>query len=161
MSAFSLDIFLGLLEEVMVGKTKEQTWVIDREPGHGILRTVEALTAAEASEAAVEGGSTVAAHAGHVRWSLGFALGFFQGNGPIGDWAESWTVKTVSEQEWAQLRNDLRIAYEKIKTAIQQHSDWSDPQFAKGTLAMLPHLGYHLGAIRQKMVAIRPQDIGA
>jgi hypothetical protein len=149
MSTFSKESYLELLNELVMGKTQEYTWVIDREPGHGIIGTVEQLSAEDASYSITEGGSTVAAHTEHVRWSLQLALKFFKGENPKPDWAESWRIKMVDDKQWKKLQVDLKDTYTAIRTAVEKRDDWSDTRFVTGTLAILPHLAYHLGAIRQ------------
>lgn len=149
MSTFSKESYLELLDELVLGKTKEFTWVIDREPGQGIIGTIAQLSADDASFSITEGGSTVAAHAEHVRWSLQLALKFFKNENPKPDWAESWRIKTVDDKQWKKLQADLKDIYTAIRTAVEKRDDWSDTRFMTGSLAILPHLGYHLGAIRQ------------
>lgn len=149
MSTFSKESYLELLDELVLGKTNEFTWVIDREPGQGIIGTVEQLSAEDASFSLTEGGSTVAAHTEHVRWSLQFALQFFKGENPKPDWAESWRIKTVDEKQWKKLQVDLKNIYTTIRAAVEKREDWSDTRFMTGSLAILPHLAYHLGSIRQ------------
>jgi hypothetical protein len=149
MSTFSKQSYLELLDELVMGKTKEFTWVIDREPGQGITGTIEQLSAEDASFAITEGGSTVAAHTEHVRWSLQLALAFFKGENPTPNWEESWRIKKVDDKQWKKLQKDVKDIYTAIRAAVEKRDDWSDPRFATGTLAILPHLSYHLGAMRQ------------
>jgi hypothetical protein len=149
MSTFSKQSYLELLDELVIGKTEEYTWVVDREPGHGIIRTVEQLSAEEASFPITEGGSTVAAHTEHVRWSLQLALAFLKGEKPAPNWKESWRIKTVDEKQWEQLQKDLKDVYTAIRTSVEKRDDWSDRRMEKGTFSILPHMSYHLGAIRQ------------
>lgn len=152
---FSMPSFLELYDELVIGRTKEFTWVIDREPGKGILGTVDSLSAEEASRAVTDGGSTVAAHTEHIRWSLNYALTFLEGKTPSGNWEESWRIKTVDEKEWANLRQDLKQVYKEIRQNIEHRTAWTDSLLLTGLMAVLPHLGYHLGAIRQMMVVLK------
>jgi hypothetical protein len=149
MSTFSKQSYLELLDELVIGKTEEFTWVIDREPGHGIIRTIEQLSAEDASFPITEGGTTIASHTEHVRWSLQLALAFLKGEKPVPNWNESWRIKTVNDSQWKKLQKDLNDVYTAIRAAIEKYDNWSDPRMEKGTLAMLPHMSYHLGAIRQ------------
>jgi|SRR5215217_3552563 len=145
---------LEILEELYVGSDKD-TWVIDRNPGHGLSAAVKTITAEQASTPLVTGGSTVAAHTEHLRWSIYLALEFYKGNMPSADWKESWSVKEVNEQEWKQLQEDLLEAYSKLKAAISEVKDWSNPHLLTGTIALLPHAAYHLGAVKQLMIAAK------
>jgi len=143
---------LDIIQEVYIGTDAKESWVIDADPGNGFTRTIKSLTAEQASTPAVPGGSTVAAHTGHLKWSLDFAMQFYEGKQPKGEWAESWLTKTVDEQEWEKLQQDLLASYNKVKEAVAAVKDWSNPYFVKGTLALLPHAAYHLGAIKQLII---------
>jgi hypothetical protein len=144
---------LELLEELYVGSAGKHTWVIDSKPGHGFTKSIEQIDAAQASTPTVEGGSTIAAHTEHLRWSIRVALEFFDGKMPNPDWAESWRVREVNDEEWQKLQQDLLSAYEDLKHAIAEHKDWSNQQFTQGTLALVPHAAYHLGSIKQLIIA--------
>src|SRR4026207_1388668 len=72
----------------------------------GLLRSLDKLSAAEASQV-VDGGSSIAAHVDHCtyyftlmnRWAAG------EKNPWKGaDWAASWRKPTVSTEEWAKSR---------------------------------------------------------
>ncbi|QHS60029.1 hypothetical protein [Chitinophaga agri] len=144
---------LELLQEVYIGTT-EHSWVIDAKPGHGFSAAIATINAQQASTPLVEGGTTVASHTEHLRWSIYFALKFYQGEKPVGNWEESWEVHAVDEEQWARLQRDLREAYEQLILAIKGVKDWSNPQLVQGTLAMLPHAAYHLGAVKQMLKSI-------
>jgi hypothetical protein len=146
---------LDILHEVYIGTENNESWVIDAKPGEGFSRAVKSLTAKEASTPGVPGGSTVAGHTGHLKWSLDFALQYYEGKQPKGDWAESWQKGTVDDAEWAQLQQELLESYSKIAAAIAAVKDWSNPYFVQGTLALLPHAAYHLGAIKQLIIAVK------
>jgi hypothetical protein len=146
--------FLELLREIYIGSEVEQTWIIDGRPGYGITSTMKGITAKKASTPIVEGGSTIAAHTEHLRWSLEFALTFYRGEQPSGNWEESWTVHQVTEEEWEQLQLALLVAYQKLIYALKEVKDWSNPHFLKGTMALLPHAAYHLGAVKQLLIAV-------
>lgn len=145
--------FLELLREIYIGSETEEVWIIDAKPGHGLTASAKELTAKQASTPQVEGGSTVAAHTEHLRWSLEFAMAFYEGRQPSGNWADSWKIHEVNEEEWEQLQLALLVAYQKLLYAIKEVKDWSDPHLLRGTLALLPHAAYHLGAVKQLIIA--------
>ncbi|WP_316818067.1 hypothetical protein [Pedobacter nyackensis] len=150
--------FLDLLREIYIGSEVEQTWIIDSNPGYGITAAIKELTAKEASTPLVRAGSTVAAHTEHLRWSIEFALKFYSGEQPSGDWEESWMVRKVNETEWEQLQLALLVAYQKLIYALKEVKDWSNPHLLKGTLALLPHAAYHLGAVKQLIIAVKAKE---
>lgn len=147
--------FLDLMREIYIGSESEEVWIIDAKPGHGLTMTIKELTAKQASTPQVEGGTTVAAHVEHLRWSLEFAMEFYEGRQPDGNWAESWKLHTVNEEQWEQLQLALLVAYQKLVYAIRDVKDWSNPQLLKGTLALLPHAAYHLSAVKQLTIAAK------
>lgn len=149
--------FLELLHEVYLGTEGQHTFVIDNNPGNALLPAIKKLSASDASTPSHQGGTTVAAHTGHLVWSINFALEFFKGNVPKSNWEESWTRISVNETEWKQLQDELASAVEQLTDAIKSAKDWSNPVFLKGTLALLPHASYHLGAIKQLILAVKPE----
>lgn len=157
MNIFSLQSFVELLDEVVIGKTKDYTWVIDHEPGNGILRTIQSVSAREASQSIVGNSTTIAAHTEHISWTLENALAFLQTNKPSGEWTESWRIKTVTHNEWTRLHADLKTVYDKIVSNISGRDSFPDPMLLTGLLAMLPHMAYHLGAIRQILSTMKKQ----
>lgn len=146
---------LELLDELYVGPAGKYTWVIDQDPGHGFSKSIEQIDALRASTPIVKGGSTIAAHTEHLRWSIRVALEFFDDKMPSPDWSESWRIHEVTDQEWQKLQQDLLKSYKELRWAIQERKDWSNQQFRQGTLALLPHAAYHLGAIKQMIIATR------
>jgi hypothetical protein len=149
---------LVLLEEGHVGPgDARSTWFVENAPDAGFLRTLEGIPADLASRPAVEGGATIAAHANHLRYSLELANRAARGENPYAgaDWAGSWKLKQVSEPEWKALTASLRAEYERIREAIAGGQDWADFQVVAGTLGVIAHGAYHLGAIRQMLRVLR------
>lgn len=147
--------FLDILREIYIGTEGQQSWVIDAKPGDGFTAAIHQLSAEQASTPIVPGGSTIAAHTEHLRWSLYFALEFFEGRTPSSKWEESWKIRAVNQEQWEQLQQDLLQAYSKLNNAVASVKDWSNDYLVKGTLALLPHAAYHLGAVKQLMTFVR------
>lgn len=147
--------FLKLLREIYIGSESGEVWIIDSRPGYGFTAAIKELTAREASTPLIAGGSTIAAHTEHLRWSLEFAMGFYKGTHPSGKWEESWNVHEVNEEQWEQLQLELLVAYQELVYALKEVKDWSEPQLRTGTLALLPHAAYHLGAVKQLVIAVK------
>src|SRR5256885_9025562 len=76
----------------------------------GLLRSIDKLTARDASAMPHAGGSSIAAHVDHVRYGLSLMNRWAQGENPFddADWGASWKKVTVSDAEWQQLRSELR-----------------------------------------------------
>lgn len=154
-------LFREVLEqfrEVYDGPSEEYPWFIDPSPNSGLLGTLEGLTAREASKPISKGGTTIAAHTEHLRWSLALANALFSGDVGQPDLAESWRVRVVDNDEWKALRQALQREYTLLHRAIEQQANWSDAEFLSGTIALVPHAAYHLGAIRQIVTVIKPGE---
>lgn len=150
MTSLSLNPFLEIFDELYTGSSgKEYTWVIDRNPGYGFIDVIRSISADDASRPLHQSGSTLAAHTEHLRWSLNYALSFFEGKQERRDWNESWRIKTVTSEEWENLQSALQNEYITVRAAVLEVTNWDNPQFITGVMALLPHAAYHLGAIKQ------------
>ncbi|MCG2615300.1 DinB family protein [Terrimonas sp. NA20] len=151
--------FLGLLREIYIGGEGKDTFVIDRDPGHGVISAIKTVSASDASTPSHDGGTTIAAHTGHLKWSLDYAFEFYKGKIPEGwNWDDSWTRFSVNDEEWEILQDELAASYERLVTTINNVKDWSEPMLLKGTLALLPHASYHLGAIKQLILSVKTPE---
>ena len=116
----------------------------------GLLRSLDRLSAAEASRA-VNGGATIAAHAQHVRYGLSLMNRWAaEGGNPFADakWDEAWKMSTVDAAAWQEIRQGLRDETQRWTQALRSPRDVTDIELT-GMIASIAHLGYHLGAIRQ------------
>jgi hypothetical protein len=117
----------------------------------GLLRSLDRLSAGQASRAPAPGAASIAAHVDHVlygldlmnRWSDGEADPFSSA-----DWTASWRRGTVTESEWAILRERLGHATRRWRQALETPRTMSLLEL-NGVIASVAHLAYHLGAIRQ------------
>src|SRR6478672_13122557 len=76
----------------------------------GLLRSLDTLSAADASES-VHGGATIAAHAQHVRYGLSLMNRWVaEGGNPFADakWAEAWKISAVDARTWQEIHAGLR-----------------------------------------------------
>jgi hypothetical protein len=64
------------------------------------------------------------------------------------DWSESWRVKTVGEDEWDALKENVRKEYQATIEFFQKIENW-DEDAISGAMSIVAHTAYHLGAIRQ------------
>ena len=141
---------LAVLREGFEGPNGKVTYFLDSDGG--LTNTLAKLTSAEASQS--WGGNSVAAHAHHILFSLGAFGAFIAGDRSQRDWDESWRVSTVDDAEWSRLQHDLGDGYQKLRETIKIHAE-SGQESLGGSLAAVAHLAYHLGAIRQKVAALR------
>jgi hypothetical protein len=139
---------LAVLAEGYEGPTHSLTYFLDGGPDAGLRNTLAALTAEEASR--TWGGNSVAAHAHHILFSFGAFGAYIGGDRTQRDWNESWSVSTVDDAAWSKLQSDLNTAYADLRTAVESNTSKGA---LRGALAAATHLAYHIGAIRQKLVA--------
>jgi DinB superfamily len=116
----------------------------------GLLRSLDKLTARDASTMPNGGGSSIAAHVDHVRYGLSLMNRWADGENPFetADWGASWKKATVSDAEWQQLRSELRDEAHRWLDALREPRDVGRTAL-NGIIGSIAHLAYHLGAIRQ------------
>ena len=65
------------------------------------------------------------------------------------DWKQSWLRKNVTEREWTEIQAQLKTEYRQLQGHLKGFADWNDDRKLGGSLAIIVHTAYHLGAIRQ------------
>jgi hypothetical protein len=137
-----------LLAELVDGASKEGGYMLN--PGdEGLIRSLEKLSAADAS-ALTATGSSIAAHADHACYGLSLMNRWSQGENPFdsADWSASWSRTSVSEPEWRQRIADLRVEAARWLGAVRTPRQVDEIEL-NGMIGSIAHLAYHLGAIRQ------------
>jgi hypothetical protein len=126
----------------------------------GLLRSLDRLSAAEASRS-VNGGATIAAHAQHLRYGLSLMNRWAaEGGNPFADatWDAAWKVAAVSDPEWQEIRDALRGEAARWLEVLRAGREVSEIELC-GMIGSVAHTAYHLGAIRQISAATRgPRD---
>ncbi|HET6891715.1 MAG TPA: hypothetical protein VFH31_11480 [Pyrinomonadaceae bacterium] len=143
-----------LLKEAFEGPPSDQPSAFLNK-GTGLFQTLNEITAQAASAQTRPGGSTIAAHTEHLRFYVMVHYELLRGSTEKIDWAQSWRVRHVTSAEWDQLRRELRRAYKTVTEHLRAVSIWSDDEISVG-MAIIAHTAYHLGAIRQLMLAVNP-----
>ncbi len=145
-----------LLSELVDGVPPNACFVLN--PGDpGLLRSLDRLTPAEASAVSPQGGASIAAHVDHLcygmeilnRWAEGDERAF-----ETADYTVSWRRTRVDDAAWSTLRSRLRMNALKLSAAFQ-HVQADNDLHVTGGIAMVVHLAYHFGAIRQMDRSIR------
>ena len=142
------DVLTTLFGELVNGPATAAAYILNRgDPG--LLRSLDKLTAEDAS-VAVSGGASVAAHVDHVRYGLSLMNRWSAGENPFddADWSASWRKRGVSDAEWRQLRAQLRAEADNWLDALRVPREVEGVEL-NGVVASIAHLAYHLGAIRQ------------
>lgn len=141
------EIVSALLDEVLAG-SREVGYFLN--PGDaGLLRSIDRLSAAQASAPAPGGGASIAAHVDHLRYGLELLNRELAGERAFdnADYAASWRRLTVSDREWAERRDQLRRESTRVMDIVNRRGVIGGDLL--NVLAMVAHLAYHLGAIRQ------------
>ena len=144
----------NLLKEAYEG-TNSRSWFSDSGAGGGLLSTLNGIPAEWASSRLTDGGTTIAGHCNHLRWSLAMSNAMMRGERPSSDWAESWVVQSVDEPTWGILRDALHTEYKLLQANLERGFDATNPQMVTAGIALVAHAAYHLGAIRQLANVLR------
>jgi hypothetical protein len=117
---------------------------------HGLLASLDALSASAAS-ASISAGGSIAAHTDHVRYGLSILNRWAAGEDEPwkdADWTVSWRKPMVSEEEWQALRDALRREAHAWRDALRTPREVTDRELG-WIVGSVAHVAYHLGAIRQ------------
>jgi len=140
----------GLFSELVDGIRRGSDAFILNSGDEGLLRSLDKLSAADASRS-VNDGATIAAHAQHVRYGLSLMNRWAaDGGNPFADatWDAAWKTREVDDRAWAEIRQGLGHETQRWREALNAPREVSDVEFA-GMVGSIAHLAYHLGAIRQ------------
>ena len=117
-----------------------------------LFETLEGIDAEAASRKRGNFPETIAAHVYHVRFYNDVLRRYMNGPKPEKvDWKESWTVTSVTPEEWKALKDGLAEDYRKLLEDMDGDEDWEKEDFFDGVLGILAHTAYHVGAIRHLM----------
>lgn len=137
-----------LFDELVDGPAQEAAYMLNA-GDIGLLRTLDRLTAREASAASATGAS-IAAHVDHLRYGLSLMNQWSSGEDPFAgaDWSASWRRTTVSDAEWEGLRNELCRETRRWREVLRAPREVNATEL-NSIVGAIAHLAYHLGAIRQ------------
>ena len=139
-----------LFSELVTGTEADGTAFILNSGDLGLLRSLDKISAADASRSVNDGGS-IAAHAQHVRYGLSLMNEWADhGGNPFANakWDEAWKTRVVDGTAWDEIRNGLGEETVRWVRTLKLPRDAADVEMT-GMVASVAHLAYHLGAIRQ------------
>ena len=143
-------VLTRLFSELVDGATDPTGAYILNSRDVGLLRSLETLSADDASRSANEG-ATIAAHAQHLRYGLALMNRWAkEGGNPFADakWEEAWTIAAVNDTDWQQIRSGLQEEASAWMRTLRSPREVNGMELS-GMIASIAHLAYHLGAIRQ------------
>jgi hypothetical protein len=139
-------VLVTLLSEALYGPSGN-AYFLNR-GDRGLLSSLDALSA-EAASARPGGRASVASHVEHLRYGLELLNRAARGERLAdADWAEAWRRQTVTEDQWRSLRAALANEAQSWLDVMKQPPAWDETGLTDAA-ASIPHLAYHLGAIRQ------------
>jgi hypothetical protein len=124
--------------------------------GTSLFETLATISAEEASQPVGGRCATLAAQVNHIRVYLEVLERYMRGEevGPT-DWAASWRVGGVDDEDWASLQQRLDAAYQRVLATMRGRPPGDGAEALSGALAILAHTAYHLGEIRQALCTIK------
>jgi hypothetical protein len=136
-----------LLNEALNGPHGASGYFLN--PGdRGLLASLDALSA-EVASARPGGRSSVASHVDHLRYGLNRQNREARGETlEAANWADSWTRQQVNDEQWKALRAALATEARAWLEVMKQPPAWDETGYTDA-ISSIPHLTYHLGAIRQ------------
>jgi hypothetical protein len=137
-----------LLTELVDGTAPTGGYMLNR-GDTGLLRALDSLTAAEASQI-IDGGSSIAAHVDHVSYYFSLMNRWANGEKPwkTADWAASWRRTAVTDETWVELRRSFTQEVRNWQAVVKEPRDVETVELT-GMIASIVHLAYHVGAMRQ------------
>lgn len=124
---------------------------LDRQTGW--KPTLAALSAEQASRELAPGGTTIAGHVEHARLYLEALLRYADGKAERVDWDATWGVREVTPVAWEALKASFEDTSARVVRAFEDRDRWDDHAFG-AAMAIMAHSAYHLGAVRQKLLAL-------
>lgn len=152
----AIELFKKELFECL-DETFEQVHGIYLDKGTSLFETLESVSAEDASRSIAEGGAPIAAHVEHVRFYMDVLNNMMQKEEVAKvDWGEIWqNVRAVTPEEWEEKKRSLRESYQRVLATMKNYERWNSEYGISGSLAVLVHTAYHLGAIRQAWRALK------
>jgi len=141
-----------LLEETFASPARpEGNAYLDRQTGWE--PTLASISAEQASQSLAPGGSTIAGHVEHARLYLDALLRYADGQAGEVDWDATWGVHEVTPVVWDATRRSFEETSSRVVRAFEDRESWDDHVIG-AAMVILVHSAYHLGAVRQKLLAL-------
>lgn len=126
------------------------------DPGDSLYRTLEGISAEQASRPVGTGCSSIAAQVNHLSFYIDLGCRYMQGENPgKQDWDATWAITEVNDDEWAAMKQQLRERHQTLLALINEDPKEADADFVGGAFGMVAHTAYHLGQIRHSLCMFR------
>lgn len=140
----------------LLDETFDNTHGIYLDKDTSLFRTLETVSAAEASIPVGGKCASLAAQVAHVIFYLEVLERYVVHHDTSRvDWGEIWrTVEKVTPEEWEGLKTKLKDTYCRIEKLFRDNEVWNEDSIG-GSLAIVVHTAYHLGEIRQALCTLK------
>jgi hypothetical protein len=148
------EILVTLFREVFEGTPQgaDGTWFV--QGGEALEESLRGLNADIASVQPAANVSSIAAHVLHMTYYLRLSNAHARGQALEADWEGSWRKQIVSAEEWSAAILELRVQNDQLLELM--HGDLNEEAIL-GAIANIGHAAYHLGAIRQLFLIVKPE----
>ena len=143
----------------LLDETFSQVHGMFLDKGTTLYETLDGVTAEEASRSASSQTATIAAQVEHVRYYLDVLDEIIRTRNyeKKYNWREIWeTVREVTPEQWEDLKRRLHESHDRVMATINSFENWDGPYDVGGVMSIIAHTAYHLGSIRQLLLAVRP-----
>lgn len=153
MNTETLDAIKKLFNETFVGIGNENgTHYNDSSANSGICGVLDRIPADVASRVPRPGGKTIVGHTRHMLIYTNHVAKYLRKEKSQVDWSASFDPQAASLADWDELRGLLRRATDALLDAIATSQRDDVVACAIGAIA---HGAYHLGAIKQIVLAVQ------
>lgn len=148
------DAIAELLREAFEGirAGADGTWFV--QGSEAILPTLQQLSAEQASKVVIAERASIGAHTRHLVYIMAGANMCHGVEAPAGGWEDTWRQNEFSAEEWQAMIEELESRYQSFTEWFRTNPEWRDDHDIVGPIAILPHVVYHLGAIRQLVALV-------
>ena len=144
-------VLARIMSEFVLGSPDPSVGTVALNRGdEGLLKSLDKLSASQASSTHAGGGS-IAAHTEHLRYGLSILNRWAAGEDKPwtgADWTNAWRKNDISDRDWDRLRSGLNKEAAAWIDALRTPRELDDVELG-WTFGSIAHLAYHLGAIRQ------------
>jgi hypothetical protein len=143
--------------DMLLGETFDHVQGYFLDKGTSMFETLATISAEEASVPVGGKCATLAAQVKHVAFYLDVLEKVIRARQfERQDWGKIWReTSAVTPAEWDALKTSLRESYNRIKTLLNDTTDWSSEQWLGSAMAVIAHTAYHLGEIRQALCMVK------
>ncbi|HWD39471.1 MAG TPA: hypothetical protein VG944_11525 [Fimbriimonas sp.] len=128
------------------------TWFVE---GHeAILPTIRELSSERASVCPIPGRASIGAHVRHLIFLMSLANTCHGEALPAGSWTDTWSRNEFSAEEWRAMQEELERRYLAFAEWFRTNENWVHEMGVIGPISTLPHVAFHLGAIRQLVALV-------